>query len=276
MSDYRFAIRAYPSSYRIDHGAELVDVANELTGGGWSGKQSSSLVAGGLRARAREATDCSSRGVWASGVRVGLLIWLVMGAAPGFAYAIGLRSAPTYEVSRFVLLLPLVLIAAMVVSTRWWVAVLITAEGGLGLWVFLQDPISGVAFVVAVMGPWALAIGLAWWLALSTDGSRAARPLVGGALVVGATVLAGTHPSGVGAVAALVLVLGGLVASRTDPRIAAGGTVYAVLIFSWVFPFAVTNDDAGWRYWGPITFSVVVLSIMLAASWSGIKRMVSS
>lgn len=279
MNDYRFALRAYPTAYRDDHGAELVDIANESAEGRWSLKQSSSLVAGGLRTRAREGTHNSSRGVWASGARIGLLVWMVMGAAPGLAYAVGLSSAPTYQVSRLVLMLPLVPIGALMISTRWWVATLITGAWGWAwvLLVFFNGPIAPGVLVVGPGITAVLVIGLAWWLALATDGHRVASPLVVGALMVCATVLVGIHPGGFVAafgVAISVLVLGGLILSRSDPRGAAAGTVYSLFIFTSIFPIAVTNDAVGWQYWGPITILVLVLSVMLAASWSGIRRLV--
>ena len=281
MSDYRFALRAYPSTYRQDHGAEVVDIANELAGNRWSFRQSRSLLAGGLRARARESTNGSRRSVWASGVRVGLLVWFVMGAATQLAHAVGLSSTPTYDLSPFLIMLPLVPIAVMTISTRWWVAVLITAVRGWALFTYFTDPDAPRVFVAARVLPFVAVVGLAWWLALATDGRRAASPVVAGALMVIATALFGVFgiegaSISFAVVAPAVLVLGGLVVSRVDPRLTTSGTVFAALIVTSILPIALLNDDTGWGYWAPMGISVSVLSVMVVASWSGVRRLVSA
>jgi len=281
VSDYRFVLRAYPSSYRQDHGAEVVGIANELAGNRWSFKQSRSLLTGGLRTRAREATFCSRRTVWASGARFGLLVWLVIGAAAQLAYTVDSTSTPTLESSPLLIIMLLVSIAAMTISTRWWVAALITAVHGWGLFIRFADHDLPSVFAVSRVSLAVAVIGLAWLLALATDGRRAANPLAAGALMIAATVLFSVYDTVEASnrmflLALAVFVLGGLIVSHVDPRLTTSGTVFVTLIVTPILPIALVNDAIGWNYWAPIGISILVLTVMVAASWSGTRRLVSA
>jgi hypothetical protein len=163
--------------------------------------------------------------------------------------------------------------------------VLITAAHGWALFTYFTEPNIPSVFA-AYRVPLAVAVvGLAWWLALATDGRRAASPVVAGALMAAAmaaaTVLFGVFGVegafiGFFLVASAVLPLGGLMVSRIDPRLTTSGTVFVALIVTSILPIALLNDDSGWNYWAPIGISVLVLSVMVAVSWSGVRRLVNA
>jgi hypothetical protein len=205
---------------------------------------------------------------------------MVMVVAPQLAFAAGRGSAPTYELSRLLVVLPLISIVAMTISTRWWVATLITAAQisliFTNLAVYDTPRVLAVGMVVSTM----MVAGLAWWLAFATDGRRAASPIMAGVLLVAATALFGLFDIEVAVAfsnaAFVVLILSGLILSRIDPRLTTAATIFAALFVASTFPVALGNDDSGWNYWAPIGLSVLFLSVMVAASWSGIRRLASA
>lgn len=277
MSDYRFVIRAYPAGYREEFASELVGVANDLVGEGWSARQSLSLAVGGARIRARQGTNSSPREVWASGVRVALLVSVVLGSAPVLAYSMGLISAPAFRLPRYVLALAVLTIVAMTISTRWWVAVLLTAFRGAVLYVsagiFDGPAIVGLISLISAV----TMIGLAWWLAVTTDGRKAASPAVTGVLVATAMLLVGFGGAGLGSLfvpALAILYLGGLIVSRIDPRLAAAGSVLSMLFVSSIFLAAMVREETGLGYWVPIGTSIAALIVVVVATWSGTRRLV--
>ncbi len=279
MSEYRFAMLAYPPDYREERGPELVGLANRLAGDRWSIRQSLGLVAGGLRTRARTATHGSTREVWASGIRIGLLFWLVMGAASGFVQSTGSESIRTSNLSRGLVMLQLPALLALTISTRWWSAALLTMTQGAVLVVAWTSspPIVIDVFGVAMVATAVILSGLAWWLAIATDGHRAASPTAVGLLILG-TIAIGISPVAqflvpVYLVLSFLLFFGGLIGSRHDPRLAAAGTTVALLLSPGFVTVALFNDATGWNYWGPITISLAVLATLASASISGTRRL---
>jgi len=272
MSGYRVVLMAYPPSYRRENGSEMTDTANELTGERWSIKQSASLVVGGLRTRTRQATGGSSREAWESGARVGLLVWLVTVFAHRFARAIfdDVYSSGGSTLER---LLPLAAILAMMVSTRWWVALLVTAIWVLPLWAYATSPVIHSASYVQTALPLSGAVGVAWWLAVATDGRRAVGPAIGISLVAATTVASPVVAASAGlewmmVFALAVLVIGGLIASSVDPRVAAAGAVYASLFL----PLGVVSGWNADRWAFFIVFSIA-FALAAAASQVGMRRL---
>jgi hypothetical protein len=263
MSDYRVVLMAYPSSYRSENGSEMTDTVNELTDGRWSIRQSASLAVGGLRTRTLQATHGSSRAVWESGARLGLLIWLVMLSSWDIAAPIWLNPS---VVPSWAGLLPLAAILAMMVSTRWWVAVLVTGIWVLPLWAYATSPFLHSASYFQVALPLAGAVGVAWWLAVATDGRRALGPAAGVSLVIAAKVVSPFVAASIGPEPVLfltlaVVVVGGLIASTVDPRVVTTGAVYASLYLPLIF--ALSRNSDRW-----ILLLVFSIAIALAAATS--------
>lgn len=280
MSDYRYALRAYPVDYREEHGWRLAVLANELSPRRWSLRQSASLVAGGLRTRARISTGCSSRGVWEGAARIALLAWMAMGAAPPLLHLLGVPWAPAYRESLFVLALSVLPVVVLTISTRWWAATLITVVRGWASWDLVGEPMESL-FLAGFVGSTVLTVGLAWWLALATDGRRAAGPFVSVSLTLAGLVwwsgLLTEGPFASAAVASPILViLVGLAVSRSDPRLAATTAVMSTLWFLPMIPLAAINGDTGWNYWGPIVSSVALLALPLMAARSGTRRLLNA
>jgi hypothetical protein len=276
MSGYRFVLMAYPPNYRRENGSEITDTVNELTGERWSIRQSASLAFGGLRTRTRHATHGSSREVWESGARVGLFVWLVLLFAQAFTY--GFRVSVFDGVYPPIALnngwlLPLVAILAMTVSTRWWVALLVTAVWFVPLWAYATSPVIQTASNVQFALPLSGAVGVAWWLAVATDGRRTVGPAVGISLLVATTVVASAVAASVGgawmvAIALAVLVVGGLIVSTADPRVATTGAVYASLFL----PIGLLS---GWRsdIWAFFIVFCVAFAIAAATSQLGTRHL---
>ena len=70
---YQLAIRAYPTAYRDEHGAELVATALELRDGRVSLREAASLTSNGLRQRVLDTTNASPLATWRHAAR--LAIW---------------------------------------------------------------------------------------------------------------------------------------------------------------------------------------------------------
>lgn len=272
MSGYRVALMAYPPDYRRENGPEMTDTVNELTGERWSIRQSASLAVGGLRTRTRHATRGSSREAWESGARLGLLVWLVMVSAYSFTPPVFLEIS-SFGAPTLARLLPLAVILAMMVSTRWWVALLVTGIWVLPLWSYATSPVIHSASYVQVALPLAGAVGVAWWLAVATDGRRAVGPAAGILLLVAAKVVTPFVAASIGlewmmAIASAVLVVGGLIAASVDPRVATTGAVYASLFL----PLGLLS---GWRsdIWAFFIVFSVAFALAAATSQVGMKRL---
>jgi hypothetical protein len=308
MSSYRVVLMAYPPSYRRENGSEMTDTVNELTDGGWSIRQSASLALGGLRTRSRHATRGSSRKAWESGARLGLLVWLMMLFASSLTY--GFRVSvfdgiyPPISLDNG-WLLPLAAILAMMISTRWWVALIVTSIWVLPLWTYATSGVIYSYSYVQVALPLLGMVVVAWWLAVATDGRRAVRAATGISLLVATTVVASVVASvvadsvgfgwtpvhGLGAllpqaqmintqgastvmaISLAVLVIGGLLASTADPRVATTGAVYASLFL----PLAVLAILEQ-RFFGPSRWFLLIVfglafALAAAASQVGMKRL---
>jgi hypothetical protein len=202
-----------------------------------------------------------------------LFVWLVGFSAYFFAAAV-FRDY-YYGSSTLDWLLPLAAVLAMTISTRWWVALLVTAIWVVPLWAYATNwVIQSASFVETVMAlPWTAAVVLAWWIALATDGRRVTSPVVGVSLIVGATIAVPLlRASELGRWAhwsvLLVLVLGGLVISSVDPRVATTGAVYAGLFL----PMAVMAV-VRWDSWTVVIVLSVAVALTAAASQIGMTRL---
>jgi hypothetical protein len=196
-------------------------------------------------------------------------MWLVMLFAQAFTY--GFRVSvfdgiypPVTSTHSWLLLLAAIL--AMMVSTRWWVAVLVTAIWGLPVWAYATSPVIHSASYLQVALPLSGAVAVAWWLAIATDGRRAVGPAVGIPLVVATTVASSVAAASVGpertmVIALAVFVAGGLITSTADPRVATTGAVYASLFL----PLGVLS---GWNSDMWAFFIVFGIAFALAAATS--------
>ena len=283
MSGFRLAMLGYPPDYRRDHGGEIVDTAIELADESrWMWRQSLSLLVGGLRTRSREATNCSTRGVWVSGIRVGLFVWLAVHAALGFASALGVFPVERYMRvgGQLVSIMPLVGIVALMFSTRWWAALAITIPYGISFWVGFPYPSAAHLNLVIHHS---LLLGVVWWLALARDGRRAINPILGVLLVVGLVLVFGFGGGErampyVRLLTPTLLIVGGAILARIDPRLAAAAVVYVALGLSLVLPAAILGTPYSWGYpeWLPITVLLIAATTMVAITRSGTKRLITA
>lgn len=223
MSSYRLSMLAYPGPYRRAHGPEIVDTANELADGRWSARQSGALVAEGLRTRARLSTGGSAAQAWASGIALALALTHLASFAIVVILYYGRSDVTLVEPSPWRdLLITGIPLAALTVTTRWPMVVLIAAPLGPllfghpddGSWsvpwpliLVTQVPVVVLACVVSVVG----------------DGRRALAPVRAIGLL-GALLASGWLLSLEAAVATTVWVelvalsLAGIAVVRLDPR----------------------------------------------------------
>jgi hypothetical protein len=280
MSDYRWATQAYPSAYRKERTDEIVALANELSDGRWSIRQSLGLLAGGLQTRARLATQSSPRGVWESGARSALLVLFIWAAAGPLSSMLRLQRVVEFQEPWYVLAIPLLFIVFLTVSTRWWVASVITIYALWGIWTSVGD-YGRVGFVAGALASTAVMVGIAWWLALATDGRRVLGFIPTMLLTVVVSLLWSTlvyvNVSTLVAGALVVLfVLVALVTATSDPRLAATLTILSGLVLCWTLPVAVGSHTDGLDYWGPLVIPFAVALTLLAATRIGTRRMVQA
>jgi hypothetical protein len=179
----------------------------------------------------------------------------------------------SFQAQTLARLLPVAAIVAMMVSTRWWVAVLVTGIWVLPLWAHATSPFIHSASYLQVALPLAGAVGVAWWLAGATDGRRAVGPIAGISLIVAAKVVTPVVTELAGfvwmmALILAVLVVGGLIVSTTDPRVATTGAVYASLFL----PLGLLS---GWRsdMWAFFIVFCIALALAAATSQVGMRRL---
>lgn len=155
---YRWVLRTYPKEYREVVGGELVDTANQLSGGRWSPRQSLGLVAGGLRTRERFNND----GDWllsaAHGVGLALLIQSLVGGLARGLVAAGMDLGPgglvVGAIPSWVSAVLAMFVAVLLVrSTKRPTLLLITV-------LFL-----GVEIVSTVLSPEFFSVSRLWWIA---------------------------------------------------------------------------------------------------------------
>jgi len=239
---YRLTMLAYPTSYRIDHGDELVETANELSDDRWSFRQARSLVAGGLRTRARLAASGTTTALWTDGVGLALVLWLILRSVPSLAFALGATDnigawRPSLPTTIAIAVLPAFVLT---LTTRWPAAVAVTASGLIAAASqFLDGPIDPIGHQLTVLTLLqAVSVtGLAWWLAIAGDGKRAIAPITAGVVLtalVGSAYLAGS-PDAVAAHAVILLGLpaAGVALAAFDPRpVIAATTVWFILLLT--------------------------------------------
>jgi hypothetical protein len=135
---YQRLLFTYPTDYRTVHGEEILSTLLEAarpTQRWPSWRESTSLLLGGLRMRARQAAKESPRRLWTDGLHLGVLLVVL----------VNLGSAPQL---RFPLWTALVAVGALAVLRGWGrTALAATAIGAL-----------------AVARPLLPQVGLSWWL----------------------------------------------------------------------------------------------------------------
>ncbi len=215
---YRLALRAYPSTYRAQHGEELVATAEELHPGGWSGGEAASLVISGLRTRARVACGGTARGAWTGAVAFAIVFYMAGVVGDSVVVKLGMVSDTTTTASWPAIVAPLAIIAVATLTTRWPFALAVTALAVSWVVQTSSDPSSQVFVRVAVVQALVLSV-VAWLIALRGDGRRAAS--VQGVLGLVAVVAVAGALVGIGIVMALAMlasVVVGLVLIAIDPR----------------------------------------------------------
>ena len=76
---YELAIRAYPSTYRQQHGDELVDTALKLHDGKWSPIETFALLSGGVQTTLRLPNPTTRRKTWTMGIQIALVLSIFRG-----------------------------------------------------------------------------------------------------------------------------------------------------------------------------------------------------
>ncbi len=277
MTDrYRLTMLAYPKEYRAEHGGELVETANELADDRWSSRQAASLLAGGLRTRARLAAADTSTGLWTDGVGLALVLWLVLRSVPSLTFALG----ATGDIGAWRPSLPTTIAIAvfpafvLTLTTRWPAALAVTASGLIAATSqFLEGPIDpiGHQMVALTLLQAASVTGLAWWLAIVGDGRRAIAPRTAGlALValVGSAYLSGSPDAVVAhAVILLGLPVAGVALAALDPRpVIAATTVWFILLLTLVPTrlILIPELDGGTLVIALVILSVVAVALLLS------------
>lgn len=229
---YRLVIHAYPPAYRREHGEELLATAVELRPDGWSWREATSLLVGGLRERAHRATGRTRSGAWTSGVRTAVVLFLVLLVAEPIAHLLVPRADVSYDVGWPVLLAPLPVIGILLVTSRWPAACAASGLAIVGTARDLGRPelVAGVRLSSIVFS--VVLAALVWSAALLGDGRRAMRPTTALGVLVAAVALAGVLHMGTGALlllAMLGLIASGLVLASVDPRPLVVATTLALL-----------------------------------------------
>lgn len=175
---YTLAARAYPRAYAAEHGDELIATACELTGDRVSVREALGLITGGMRTRARVATTTGrGAGVWASGLRLGLLFFSISQLAWSLAPP---REWPDAGLPLWTYGIGVAMVAGLTIGTGRWYALFSTVTT-VGIWTYAISTTRGPIPWWAVV-PTVGVLTLVWWLALRTDGRRVISPL--GGLVV--------------------------------------------------------------------------------------------
>ncbi|MEZ5412187.1 MAG: hypothetical protein R2761_29415 [Acidimicrobiales bacterium] len=225
---------AYPAPYRRANGAEIVDTANDLAGGRWSARQSGALLAEGLRTRARQSTGGSPGQAWASGIALALALSHVASFAAVVMVYYGQSDvtvvAPSPLRDLLIVGIPL---AALTVTTRWPMVVLVAAPVGLLLYGHQDGGSSSVPGQLIVVGliPSILLAGAA---AAVGDGRRALAPvqalgLLGAVVAVGWIVSPVAALQATGLVESIALPVVGIALVGIDPRpLAAASTIWLI------------------------------------------------
>jgi len=270
---YRLVMRAYPADYRARRGDEVLDTACQLTKGCWSLRQALSLLWGGLGSRGRAACGNGGVALFAAGVRIGLLLMVAQGVVSAVVFELGATGDVT-ELSGAGTAWPLMaVVVAMVFTTRWPTAVLMTAAWlwvGGSTWTDHQVGLTAMAVSVTV-----LLTAMAWWLALATDGRRAASPrslALGLMAAVGVSLVA--NDPGLLVVSSVTfggLLLVGLVIVAVDPRLLiAASTMWLLNAVSLTALAATPGNRALWM---DASLPIGVTIIGLTASALSTRRL---
>lgn len=219
---YRLALASYPKTKKAECGDEIVATALELSNDRFSLREAVGLVVGGMRSRSRAATGTSLSGLVQSALRLGIFLW-VLDPVIALIFLDYEAAMPWYFV-----VLGAAFPAALLLSTRPWVAMLWTLASGWALF----DNASNLGWHPAVFLWSAPTLIALWYLALRTDGRRA-MPVWGAAALAGLMALTylispswvyGFVPHYDFGQTTFLVVLGalGLAISRVDPRLLAG------------------------------------------------------
>ncbi len=267
---YRLVMHAYPPSYRHSHGDEIRDTAVALGGGHWSPRQATSLGVGGLRTRALLASDTGPRALWAAGLRLAILLLFLRVLASMVAYRLGATGSIT-EISGLSLTsLYAAAVAALAFTTRWPTAVVLTAILIATAVITAGQP--GMATSYATVGVLGVA---AWWLALATDGKRAASPttvLVLLGVGVGPWAVMNDPALFFAAASTGGLLIVGLALVAIDPRPLIASAATMMFSAATLIPASVTETD-------PLTLAYVTapalvpLAVLVTASRYAVNRL---
>jgi hypothetical protein len=274
---YRKLLRAYPDSYREQHGEEIIatllDVARD--GQRWPApREMAGLARGALRARSHAARQRPTRATWLGGLRLAVLFLLAQATASlGAEAAFGLTAPRTRPVAETVALcLAAVLCTAALLTTAAGRYVLglagaVTALAAHQVSVFFVD-LGGLGFLQGVghRSFWPLAVAVVAGASLiwcRPAGGRAWPwlPAILPALVLLPTPLEAfisfqLQPWGFAAV-----ILGCLLCAAVDPRIPIGAAGLT-LAFAAKLVYAVRFQVGA----GPDGLSLLTVTLLLTAA----------
>ncbi|MCP3995485.1 MAG: hypothetical protein GY722_10525 [bacterium] len=281
MSRYGMVIRAYPRDYWDDNGEEILAVADELSGDGWSPRQALSLLGGGLQTRARLATGSTARGVWESGVRAALLLILGLNVSGWLNSAV--RSDWVFgPIEAGLLVSSIAAFAVLLRRTGTLAATLITVHGLFVVWNAVQQfywppshPVSRIWLMLYFVVPALLYTALAWWLAVRSGTANPIGPFGPLAGLAAATLLAAIPEMFLPL--ALIAILGlALVLVPRDPRLLAAVAVFGAIWLLSALPIALVAEDSDIGLWLPlaITLGIATISTLLVR-WSA-RRMIAT
>lgn len=154
---YERLLFTYPPAYRRAHGEEMLSTLLEAARSEQrfpAPREAASLLLGGLRTRARQVAQQSSRRLWADGLQLGVLLIVLVNLGHALQ-------------TRFPLWIALVAVGALAVLRGWTRTALVATA----------------AAALAAARPLLLHVGLPWWLPGYGDWSAVARYAVPAAVL---------------------------------------------------------------------------------------------
>lgn len=277
---YRLAAHSFPEDVRATHGVEIVETAIDFGDGRFSAREAGSLLAQGLRTRARHGLHGDTSGLVISALRLGLFLFFL---------------------DSFVAMTADQLFFDMPDSQAWWIATTgivpaimlvstgrVTAVVQLGVWiagwVWLMLDFGADAVVWRFVAASAVILVGTTVVAWRGDGRRVMSPLAGFALCGVALALAWiSGPSGhimfvlTPTSALLTLTIAAALVSPFDPRLAAGAACFLSLtalwsVLNWSMNINVMQRAQG-ELAGILAIAVLVVGALALASRRGAGRL---